>query len=101
MVPIARVAHRSRSDLRALRCQHGRDFLLPGLLMLPLRMAIDVRRFRGVFSIAAPLAVFLVAADLLVLAWRGPAPVNRITDDWHVIQWSDLEHAESQVANLE
>jgi len=69
--------------------------------MLPLRMGFDLRRLRGVLSIAAPLAFFLVAANLLVLAWLGPAPEERITDDWHVIPWSDLEHAESQIANLE
>jgi hypothetical protein len=47
------------------------------------------------------LTVFLLAADLLVLAWSGPAPAGRITDDPHVISWSDMEHAESQVASLE
>jgi len=69
--------------------------------MLPLRTAVDLRRFRGLLPIAVLLAVFLVTADLLVLAGSGPVPAGRITDDWHVIPWNDLEHAESQAANVE
>jgi len=69
--------------------------------MLPLRTVVDLGRFRGILPIAVLLVVFLLAADLLVLAWSGPAPAGRITDDWHVIAWADLEHAESQVASFE
>jgi len=69
--------------------------------MLSLRAIFDPRRFRGLLPIAALLSVFLVATDLLILAWIGPIAAGRINDDLHVIPWSDLEHAESQVNSLE